>query len=193
MGAFTKLFGNTILENVLVGTTTSTARLQVKGSGSTSATTSLLVQNSSNGQLLKITDDGLVYGAGTGQRVTLGASVTIPGGSGFINAGDGVTGVYPGFGSGVFRFVNWINAYEFTWQYAGKTFWIQETTGGTLQSSAHLQVDSTTQGFLPPRMTTAQRIAISTPAAGLIVFDTDLQNLCYYRDGVWVQCSFTAA
>lgn len=38
--------------------------------------------------------------------------------------------------------------------------------------SAALQVDSTTQGFLLPRMTGAQAIAISTPAQGLMVFAT---------------------
>jgi hypothetical protein len=58
--------------------------------------------------------------------------------------------------------------------------------------SAIVQLESTTQGFLPPRMTTAQRTAISSPAAGLCVFDTDLQNLCFFRDGVWVQVSFAA-
>jgi hypothetical protein len=45
-------------------------------------------------------------------------------------------------------------------------------------NSTALQVDSTVQGFLPPRMTTAQKNAISTPALGLIVFDTTLNKLC---------------
>jgi hypothetical protein len=75
---------------------------------------------------------------------------------------------------------------------------IHSTYGGaylntaTPQASAVLQADSTTQGFLPPRMTTAQRVAIASPANGLIVFDTDVQNLCYRRDGVWVQATFAA-
>jgi hypothetical protein len=51
---------------------------------------------------------------------------------------------------------------------------------GTLSpsNSTALQVDSTIQGFLPPRMTSAQKNAISTPALGLIVFDTTLNKLC---------------
>jgi hypothetical protein len=75
---------------------------------------------------------------------------------------------------------------------------IQTTSGGayintaTPDATAALQVDSTTQGFLPPRMTTAQRNAIVSPANSLIVFDTDVQNLCYRRDGVWVQATFAA-
>lgn len=45
--------------------------------------------------------------------------------------------------------------------------------GSTLDASAALQVDSTTKGFLPPRMTATQRAAISNPATGSIVYQTD--------------------
>jgi len=47
-------------------------------------------------------------------------------------------------------------------------------------ASSKLTVESTTQGFLPPRMTTTQKNAISTPAAGLVVYDTTLNKLCLY-------------
>jgi hypothetical protein len=47
-------------------------------------------------------------------------------------------------------------------------------------ASAQLQVDSTTQGILPPRMTTTQKNSISTPAAGLMVYDSTLNKLCVY-------------
>jgi hypothetical protein len=50
-------------------------------------------------------------------------------------------------------------------------------------ASAKLQVDSTTEGFLPPRMTAAQRTAISSPATGLIVYQTD------GVEGLWVKTS----
>jgi hypothetical protein len=52
-------------------------------------------------------------------------------------------------------------------------------------ASAQLQVDSTTKGFLPPRMTTTQKNAIVSPAAGLIVYDTTLNKLCVRVASTW--------
>lgn len=40
-------------------------------------------------------------------------------------------------------------------------------------SSAILDLESTTKGFLPPRMTMAQRDAIAAPAQGMIIYCTD--------------------
>jgi hypothetical protein len=57
--------------------------------------------------------------------------------------------------------------------------------GGSINASAILQADSTTQGFLPPRMTTTQKNAIGTPAQGLMVFDTTLVKLCVYNGTTW--------
>lgn len=54
----------------------------------------------------------------------------------------------------------------------------------TPTASAKLDVTSTTQGFLPPRMTTTQKNAIATPSEGLIVYDTDLKKLCVFTT-VW--------
>jgi hypothetical protein len=59
----------------------------------------------------------------------------------------------------------------------------------SVQSTAILQADSTTKGFLPPRMTTTQKNAIATPAAGLVVYDTDLKQLCTYN-GTWGNSPF---
>ena len=52
-------------------------------------------------------------------------------------------------------------------------------------ASAILQVDSATQGFLLPRMTSAQRLAITTPAVGLQVFDADLACVAAYSGTTW--------
>lgn len=52
--------------------------------------------------------------------------------------------------------------------------------------SAQLEVSSTTKGFLPPRMTAAQRTAISSPATGLLVYQTDGTSGYYFFDGaIW--------
>jgi hypothetical protein len=54
-------------------------------------------------------------------------------------------------------------------------------------ASAKLFVNSTTKGFLPPRMTNAQRTAISSPAVGLIVYCTDAtEGLYQYINNAWV-------
>ena len=61
-------------------------------------------------------------------------------------------------------------------------------TFGTLtpETSAILSASSTTKGFLPPRMTSSQRTAISTPAVGLLVYQTDATEGTYeYTSGGW--------
>jgi hypothetical protein len=50
----------------------------------------------------------------------------------------------------------------------------------SINASAIVDITSTTKGFLPPRMTTSQKNAISSPATGLVVFDTDLGKLCVF-------------
>ena len=47
------------------------------------------------------------------------------------------------------------------------------TTGAAADTSAMLDVTSTTKGLLVPRMLATQRTAIFQPAKGLIVFQTD--------------------
>jgi len=54
----------------------------------------------------------------------------------------------------------------------------------TPEVSAMLDVSSTTKGMLTPRMTTAQRLVITTPADGLMVYDTDLKSFFHYNSSV---------
>lgn len=51
--------------------------------------------------------------------------------------------------------------------------------------SALLELKSSNQGFLPPRMTTQQRNAIPSPAQGLIIFNTEEQSLNFYNGDFW--------
>ena len=64
----------------------------------------------------------------------------------------------------------------------------------TPAASAQLDVSSTTKGFLPPRMTAAQRSAISSPTNGLLVYQTDYPSgLYYFNAGVWSKLSETTS
>lgn len=56
----------------------------------------------------------------------------------------------------------------------------------TPDASALLDVSSTTQGFLPPRMTTSERDAISSPASGLMIWNTDNRQIEVFSVSVWV-------
>jgi hypothetical protein len=56
----------------------------------------------------------------------------------------------------------------------------------TGQASSVLDVYSVSKGFLAPRMTAAQRIAISSPAEGLLVYQTDgVKGFYYYTNSSW--------
>jgi hypothetical protein len=55
----------------------------------------------------------------------------------------------------------------------------------TTYASAIFAIGSTTRGFLPPRMTTTQKNAIATPAAGLVVYDSTTNKLCCYNGSTW--------
>ncbi len=58
--------------------------------------------------------------------------------------------------------------------------------------SARLAVNSTTEGFLCPRLTTAQINAIVAPANGLQVYNTDLSTICFYNGTSWQKVTSTA-
>lgn len=70
----------------------------------------------------------------------------------------------------------------------GQSTGVQIANGATTpNASAQLDVVSTTRGFLPPRMTQAQRTAIVSPAVGLIVMQNDPGNegLYVYKTSGW--------
>lgn len=56
-------------------------------------------------------------------------------------------------------------------------------------ASAKLDVSSNNQGVLVPRMTAAQRTAISNPATGLLVYQTDGTSGFYFYNGSWISLS----
>jgi hypothetical protein len=188
--------GNTTIGN---GTTTLSARVGIKGSGSTSATTSLLVQNSSGSTAMEVKDN-LTVGMG-------GAYVSSP--SGFGTTVASITALYPCFlmnstgggGSKVGLNIDTAKLYfseETSGAVYGHRIMADTRIGGlavkndtaagataSLNASAVLQADSTTKGFLPPRMTTTQKNAIASPAAGLVVYDSTTNKLCCYNGSTW--------
>lgn len=68
------------------------------------------------------------------------------------------------------------------------------TVSGTLgvgttdppSASAVLEANSTTKGLLPPRMDTSQRDNISSPATGLLIYNTTENAYNYYSGTTWV-------
>jgi hypothetical protein len=57
--------------------------------------------------------------------------------------------------------------------------------GASANTSAMLDINSTTKGMLIPRMNSQQRGQIVTPAEGLIVYDTDTKGFWYYSNNTW--------
>jgi len=78
---------------------------------------------------------------------------------------------------------------------AVQTVHAQTKIGGAAgpgDASAVLELQSTSQGLLPPRMTTAQRNAVISPATGLTIYNTDDQCLNIYTgstNGWFNMCS----
>lgn len=63
-------------------------------------------------------------------------------------------------------------------------------TGAQPNTKAMLDVSSTTTGVLIPRMSTAERNAITSPPNGLQIYNTGTNSLDIYRDSYWGQVGF---
>jgi hypothetical protein len=62
----------------------------------------------------------------------------------------------------------------------------------TPNGSAALDVNSTSKGLLIPRMTSAQRGAIASPATGLMVYDITTNSFWYYNGSGWTNLTVAA-
>ena len=62
----------------------------------------------------------------------------------------------------------------------------------TPNTSAALDIQSTTKGVLIPRLTTAQRNLISSPATGLLVFDNTSNSFWFRGATDWIELSDTS-
>ncbi len=68
----------------------------------------------------------------------------------------------------------------------GQNTAITDVDGYSPNASAVLDVNSTTKGFLLPRLTAAQMAAIASPSFGLMVFNTTDNNVYYYNGASWL-------
>jgi hypothetical protein len=202
LGVYTERMRLTPNGSLLIGTTTETARLQVQGSGATSGTTSLLVQNSSNTQLLKVRDDNYIELSNTvyvRQSSPGGFAVNIQGGPWngtvglLVNSTANPIVAISNLGADASN-PNGASIYAAGGAIAGlksigilsNRAIISSGNAYVMDDSAMLEVLSTTQGFLPPRMTNAQRLLIATPAVGLMVYCTDaVEGLYVYKSTGW--------
>jgi hypothetical protein len=185
------LYANAVTNGVGVGISAPTARLQVRGSGTTLATTALLVQNSAGVNAIKVTDNlvteignqlNIVRTNVTDQLIEINANF------GTIAAGIRAGGNSKDFilsakdGKDLYlstTFATGITQVQFALKH-NQGVLIKDNASTAIAASAKLEISSTTQGFLPPRMTTTEKNAISSPAAGLVVYDTTLNKLCVY-------------
>lgn len=162
-----------------------TARVHIKGLGSTAATVALLVQNSSSNNSLQIYDNfNVVFGSTFLRTLTIRPEDA----SGVYGNSCSIRG---GAGNGRLDFFSAANITSLTDNavFVGSSGNDMQfgTVGITATvSTGNFVINSTTQGFLKPRMTTTQKNAIVTPAAGLEVFDTTLGRPCFYSGSAWV-------
>jgi hypothetical protein len=184
-----------VLDNgaVGIGLANPSASLHIRGSSTGSATTALLVENSAGTDVLKVQDNsvvnargnlnvlhpsiatrsltlewGSIFATDTGSELVVGAVFSVPSSPRILLAGN-------------------------TRSSGANTIQLQASLGVSIaasvtnpNASAQLDISSTTKGFLPPRMTTTEKNAIATPAAGLMVYDTTLNQMSYYNGTSWV-------
>jgi hypothetical protein len=93
------------------------------------------------------------------------------------------TGAQTGTATGIF-----LNATETALNGMGHNLLDLQTGGSVIfkvSNNGAVEINSTTQGFLPPRMTTTQVNAIASPAEGLVVYSTTENQLCLYNGTAW--------
>ena len=69
----------------------------------------------------------------------------------------------------------------------GETYFADKVSiGGEVEESAALNIEAEDKGILVPRLTTVQMEAISNPATGLIVYNTDEVAFMYWTGSDWI-------
>jgi hypothetical protein len=153
------------------GITSLGATIGIKGSGSTSATTALLVQNSAGVERLRVYDNGNFFVGSSFSKIEIN-----PNDSNYYSSQD--LHYFQGGGSGYFGAAIRCGSAASVGMQIGNTIF-------PAAASAILDLVSTQKGFLPPRMTTTQKNAIASPASGLILYDSTTNKLQCYNGSTW--------
>jgi len=189
-----KIFANT--GNWGINTTTDagykldvngTAR--VKGTGATGSTIAFTVQNSAGTDLMRVFDNGQILLSQTINTINIGGtnysqneilcgvnnfavrtnvqnrSVSLSSGNTVLLSANFWSGAPSGAIGGVA---------------------ISDDGAPNVIAGAVLNLVSKTKGFLPPRMDSTQKNAISGPAPGLMIYDTTLNRPCFYNGTTWI-------
>jgi hypothetical protein len=170
--------------NLGIGTTSPTKKLSITGTGNNETSGSIQTTNTNAGTGTQV---GLWASNGTqsGQFSLDGTGYTAYGayaaGNVVIYNDQAITLMADNASTGIIKFAT-----------GGSTEKMRLESSGNLgigtsspNASAILDAQSTTKGVRMPNMTTTQKNAISSPAAGLIVFDTTLAKLCVYSGSAW--------
>jgi len=171
------------LGNVGIGATAPTFRLQVEEN--TNGNGGMFVRNSNTGTSTIAAINVVANTGNTSLRTYSSTHSVFPLTGGFFT---------DSFLTGGMLIFNGANAP--TMFYTNNSERMRITSGGNVLigtttdiSSAILNISSTTQGFLPPRMTTTQINAIASPVNGLLVYNTTIDHFCGYQAGAWVKFS----
>jgi Protein of unknown function (DUF1566) len=158
-------------QNVGIGTNNPLKQLHVQGRGTSNLTIALgsgLILSTENSFGARIFLENLNGSTGQKTMVLVNENVN----------GQGTTH----FGTLSDNGGTWINNNILSMNHSSGNVGIGTNTPA---ASAQMDVSSTTKGFLPPRMTKAQRDSITNPAEGLMIYNTNSKKPNYFDGTEW--------
>jgi hypothetical protein len=163
-------------QNVAIGTTTDSGfKLDVNGTAISRG--NLTVGNAGSGVRYDLTFNASFPGAGTRGGIVWNSGASILNRRKFSGGNDNTISFLVANNT-----VELLTIQEHDGTVTTRNIGINNTSPNV---SAILDITSSTKGFLQPRMTTVQKVAISTPATGLTVYDTTLNTNEYYDGAAW--------
>jgi hypothetical protein len=173
--------------NAIRGTGSGATQFYIDGNGGLGGTVTIRASTIQTNGNLTVSNGATITNNTTFTGTNLTNTMT---GTGIVSSRITNTGT----GGGTWYFEQWRNAPAGSLEIsnsisnAGLTLFPSRNVSigsNTEVSSAKLNVESTTSGFMPPRMTTSQRDLISSPAAGLIIYNTSTNKHQGYNGTTW--------